>query len=578
LSARAVWFGPDDRPLFGWLHTPDTDWAKGGVVLCPTLGVEAMCAHRAMRTLAEELEAAGFVALRFDYEATGDSAGSEGEPGTVDAWRRSVGEALALVRAAGAARVALVGLRIGGTLAAVGAAEDGKVDALVLWDPCVDGRSFVREQQALKAMSIGDTGTEGVPELDSGAVEILGSVLTPEVVADLAGLRVVQGRRLADRVLVLTRTDRPRPRRLVEALGTDAEWADAVGQAELVDVLPDDAVLPRATIDHITNWVAEAVGSTAAPVVGVGRAEARLRADVGVAGVVERPVALGPVGLFGMLAEPESGASGPTVVFLNAGLIPHVGPARMWVELARQFAASGFRSVRVDLSGLGDSPSRPAQRPHMSYPRNAIEDIAGALATLSPNDPADALLLGLCAGAYHAIEAGISIGVRGVCAINPILSFDPPSNWSDAEQTTERQVPQPYSGWIKSLRRFEWLVRFGEHKAPPALWWVLDKLGLQAHPARGLAALADRGVPTLLICGVIEARPFERRAKWAMRQLLRRGTLRFEVLQDSDHTLFGASARARASRLIVDYVGSFRLRTAPRRHPASLAISPGGRP
>jgi alpha-beta hydrolase superfamily lysophospholipase len=578
MSARAVWFGPEDRPLFGWLHTPDKDWANGGVVLCPTLGVEAMCAHRAMRTLAEELEAAGYVALRFDYEATGDSAGSDTEPGLVGAWRRSVSEALALVRAAGAARVAMVGIRIGGTLAAAGAAEDGAVEALVLWDPCVDGRSFVREQQALKAMSIGDTGTEGAPELDTGAVEILGSVLTPEVVADLAGLRVVQGCRLADRVLVLTRTDRPRPRRLVEALGTDAEWAEAAGQAELVDVLPDDAVLPRATIDHITRWVAEAIGTVRAPILPVGRSDARLGVGAGAVTVVERPVELGPVGLFGMLAEPEGGARGTAVVFLNAGLIPHVGPARMWVELARQFAASGLRSVRLDLSGLGDSPSRPAQRPHMSYPRDAIEDIAGALATLAPDDPTDALLIGLCAGAYHAIEAGISIGVRGVCAINPILQFDPPINWADAEQMPERQVPQPYSRWIKRLRRFEWLVRFGELKAPPSLWWVLDKLGLQAHPARGLAALADRGVPTLLICGVVEARPFERRAKWAMRDLLRRDVLRFEVLQDSDHTLFGASARVRASRLIADYVRSSTLRTSGRRDPTPLAISPVGRP
>jgi pimeloyl-ACP methyl ester carboxylesterase len=270
--------------------------------------------------------------------------------------------------------------------------------------------------------------------------------------------------------------------------------------------------------------------------------------------VIERSVELGPLGLFGITAEPATGAAGPLVVFLNAGLIPHVGPARLWVDLARRFAASGVRSVRFDLSGLGDSPARPAQRLHFSYPPEAIDDIGAVLASLSPEQPSDAILLGLCAGAYHAIEGGIALGVRGVCAINPILHFDPPSVWTDGDHASDRQVLQPYSPWIKRLRRFDWLVRFGELQAPPSMWWVLDKVGLQAHPARGLEALANRGVSTLLICGDVEARPFQRRAKWAMRQLIRSRATRFEILSDSDHTLFGAGARARATALIVDYV------------------------
>ena len=51
VSERAVWFGLPERPLFGWLHMPDDGRAKGGVVLCPTLGVEAMShASRLPRT------------------------------------------------------------------------------------------------------------------------------------------------------------------------------------------------------------------------------------------------------------------------------------------------------------------------------------------------------------------------------------------------------------------------------------------------------------------------------------------------------------------------------------------------
>jgi len=187
MRAVPTWFGPQGRPLFGWLHVPEGGMARGAVVCCPTMGVEYASAHRAIRTLAEQLAAAGFLALRFDYEGTGDSSGDESGPGQLESWRRSAREAVALVRECGAARVAMVGIRIGGTLAAETAASDGDVDALVLWDPCGNGRSFVREQQALMALSIGDLPSEGV-ELDPGAVEVLGSVLSAETVADLGTL------------------------------------------------------------------------------------------------------------------------------------------------------------------------------------------------------------------------------------------------------------------------------------------------------------------------------------------------------------------------------------------------------
>jgi len=85
------------------------------------------------------------------------------------------------------------------------------------------------------------------------------------------------------------------------------------------------------------------------------------------------------------------------------------------------------------------------------------------------------------------------------------------------------------------------------------VWWALDRLGLQPHPAHGLNALAAKRVTTLVLCGEVEARPFERRAKWAMRRLEKSGLVRLEVLPSIDHTLFGASGRARAIALLSEY-------------------------
>ena len=73
----------------------------------------------------------------------------------------------------------------------------------------------------------------------------------------------------------------------------------------------------------------------------------------------ESPLAFGRSHrLFGLLTEPVDGASGPTVIMLNAGLIHRIGPRRIHVHLARRLAASGLRVLRVDLSGIGDSEAR----------------------------------------------------------------------------------------------------------------------------------------------------------------------------------------------------------------------------
>ena len=75
--------------------------------------------------------------------------------------------------------------------------------------------------------------------------------------------------------------------------------------------------------------------------------------------VRETFVRVPPAGLFGVVSEPTASLSdAPSVIFLSVANQPGVGPNRLWVELSRQWAYQGVRSFRLDLSGLGDSPSR----------------------------------------------------------------------------------------------------------------------------------------------------------------------------------------------------------------------------
>src|SRR5688572_238868 len=108
-------------------------------VLCYPTGHEYERCHRCFRQLAMQLAEAGLHALRFDYWGTGDSAG-ETPKADLARWRRDIYSAIDhLRRETGAAQVALIGLRMGGTLALQVAATRQDISHLVLWSPVLQG-------------------------------------------------------------------------------------------------------------------------------------------------------------------------------------------------------------------------------------------------------------------------------------------------------------------------------------------------------------------------------------------------------------------------------------------------------
>ncbi len=181
--AHPVWFGPGERSLFGLFHEPAGRRARYGVVLCLPVGDEERRVYLAFRKLAESLAGAGHAVLRFSYDGTGDSVGSFEDPDRIESWTRSIAHAVEVVRASGVAQVAVIGMRLGATLATRAAqAMDRPLDALVLWDPCVTGREFLRHQQVLL------TTTPGPPSAPGPGVETPGYSFSAELAADLRRL------------------------------------------------------------------------------------------------------------------------------------------------------------------------------------------------------------------------------------------------------------------------------------------------------------------------------------------------------------------------------------------------------
>jgi uncharacterized protein len=143
-------FGSYQKQLFGIYHPANSrDIMSHGVLLCPPVGHEHLRTYMAFRQLALQLSALGFDVLKFDYYGIGDSAG-ETEDGSVDIWIGDVQRAYQELKdMAGVQSISLVGLRLGATLAVEAVSTGLKAKNLVLWDPVVAGRDYIRELREL---------------------------------------------------------------------------------------------------------------------------------------------------------------------------------------------------------------------------------------------------------------------------------------------------------------------------------------------------------------------------------------------------------------------------------------------
>jgi alpha-beta hydrolase superfamily lysophospholipase len=556
------------------MHVPEECRATGAVVICPTLGLEAVYSYWTLRELADRLASAGLVALRFDYDGTGDSSGDWDDPDRVAAWLASVRTAIDYVWNLGVKRVAVVGLRVGGTLAAATlAAHEGIADDLVLWDPCASGRSFLREQRALWAFLrnqavewgvLDEDATWGLEtdatEIDDGSVETPGLIFTKDAVVDLEGLSVAATRgALASRILFLTRDTRKAERRLGERLAlSHVEWSEIAGQDDLLAV---SAVMPVETVDRIVEWLSKPQGE-GVPVTPPTVAAAIVdRAHDGLA-VVERPVDISDTHLFGMLTEPQGGIPrpAPTIIFLNAGRINHVGPGRLWVEMARKLSSHGFRCLRFDLTGIGDSPTRPGRTDQVEYPADAVIDVGEVRASIAASDETNVVLVGVCSGGYHAIESALEQSVKAICAVNPVLTFFQPGgsserNFEPLEQggLSARQARSSTRRWTRSIMQMG-IVRPLVRHMPEEMWWIVNRVVVKTIPARTFERVTGLGVHLLIVAGAAEARLLRRGEHRTIRSLTESGRFRMDTIPFLEHSLLERTGREHVGHILSAYL------------------------
>ncbi|MCJ2136276.1 alpha/beta hydrolase [Methylobacterium sp. J-026] len=555
--------------LFGWFHPAP---GRRGVVLCGAHGFEQMAAYRPWRALAERLAGAGCPTLRFDAPGEGDSA--DLDAAGVAASVAAIGQAIRFLReTAGVAEIVLVGLRLGATFAAL-AAEAEPVDRLVLLAPVATGRAYLREMR-MRAQTIGRLPDGSAPPPELEGLTVGGFRMDAAFLAELAGLNLARiAKPPAPRVLLLA----PDPAALAArlgAIGCAVEAGPFLGLAHLVGD-PIFVKVPEGDFERITAFVADGVAPA--------EAAATVPPPARLAGAdwTEEPIRLDS-GLFGIRCTPHRPEPGtPTILFVSTGMTVRSGWGRQTTRLARNLAAEGVGSFRLDLGGIGDSAGR-ADGGRPLFAPDGYADVVRAVDHLAQGGPI--VLVGGCSGAYAAFHALCrDPRIDGALLVN-LHCFD----W-DPDQDVDSVIRQTYGSAATYAalltqgatwrRLFRGQIRVG------AIAGVLARRGFDAalrrvrrawrvqapggSVARRVAAIRRRGAEIRLVysAGDPGLAALRRHLGRSPSRAGRRLGAPVTIVPDADHNLGSAAAQAVLGLAVRD------LLRAARRVPAARSRKP----
>jgi pimeloyl-ACP methyl ester carboxylesterase len=403
----------------GWLRQAQ---GSRGVVIAGAHGHEDLCSRRFLKLLADQAADAGLPSLQFDYPGCGNAAGDHSAPGQVAAWTASIGAAIdKLKQDCGVSDVIVVGFRLGALLAPLAAAGRDDVAALALLAPPSSGKAYVREITAMSRMIDTPLASRSSGELPfTQGREAAGFRLSHETLADLSALDWKHAvASLPSRpMLVLTSG---KPFSAAEIRGEENPMDIAVDEFQDYHLLMCDPTanrIPAVVLDHCVAWLAGHAGVAGKTVPQPDATPAVLDGSH----YTEEPVLIGSgPAICGVLCRPKGRlAATEPAIFLNAGGVPHVGWARGTVEAARELAAEGVASLRIDLPGLGLSGEAPGDRLFL-YDARTPHDVSRAIDWMEQAGFPAVGLVGTCSGAFQAFHtARADRRVRTLTMINPL--------------------------------------------------------------------------------------------------------------------------------------------------------------
>ena len=560
------------KGCFGWLHAPrDGAGSDVGVVICTGLIQDALLAYGSLRVLADDLAAAGYATLRFDYPGTGDSCDDATEKdGHWTAWQLSIDDAANWLRATtGAKRLVLVGLRLGTTLATLAAARREDVASLLLFEPVISGRNYVRQLALEVEMLSGARPAKG-EDLYLREFRFAPATLDQIGGVDLRKVTLKTGTHVA----VCAQTE--------GKAAEDAATAWRAAGAEVVNIpwtgldplvrhkIIDEDIL--ADFTTVLQWM-----RMSAPVQTVAMQVVTGDAVLHPAGCIETPVQFGPDRrLFGVLCRPRDSTPGTVVLLGNAGHDPHYASARHAVTLSRKLAARGMASLRLDYAGLGDSIG-PAGKERMLSHVFAVDrgpDVSAAVDALQGLGYRHFGIEGLCSGAFHAFRTALAEPrISTVLVVNLPFFTLPAGNVLGYLEQKDRS---PGEYLAKLLRSRTWATLLSgkvdyygifvgqlgrlRTRIKARLLGLARRVGLlreQSFAKRAMTELAKRGTTTLFLFSPGE----EAEGAFALEfgptgdGLAAYKGAAMHVIPGMDHHLTAAAGRVAAEALMVEYFG-----------------------
>lgn len=245
------------------------------------------------------------------------------------------------------------------------------------------------------------------------------------------------------------------------------------------------------------------------------------------------------------------------VVLLNVGVIHRIGPHRFNAKLARALAREGLATLRMDLSGQGDSGT-PEQA--LPFEEQAVAELRCAMDHFQRICPVERFAIaGICSGAYSGLAAALAD--QRVVALWMLDGYAYPTPRARWKRFTDRLRDAPLralGSWLRRhARRAARRMRQAAGRSLSHEWW---DFGRRPPPrevfGRDVQALVDRGVA---VCFVYSGSmrwhfnyPEQLREAFSGFAFVDR--VRCEYLPGADHTATTLATQQRLIRSVVDWL------------------------
>ena len=170
---------------------------------------------------------------------------------------------------------------------------------------------------------------------------------------------------------------------------------------------------------------------------------------------------------------------------------------------------SGYRVVRIDQSGVGDSPTRPGREDDRAFAPEWIDDMRHVVTELAA-DGARVGIVGLCSGSYSAFEVAMWEHVDAVFAINPRLTLYPAAKGTPVYTDRRRAAMLPNEPFARLALRHRILAG--------GLWRIYREFAVWHAPLLVLWRVLRRGTAVQVIACPDDAQHFTE--VYALRPLL----------------------------------------------------------